>query len=98
MLVKNSTAPKRYQKTPKQIKLRYAQKSVSFPCFDIFYIKLLFIFCKLQWPTFSWPTKKKHPEMTSFRVRPFQKKMAAVDIDVPVDTEPQIGNPEDMER
>lgn len=28
----------------------------------------------------------------------FPEKMAAVDIDVPVDTEPQIRNPDDLER
>lgn len=28
----------------------------------------------------------------------FPEKMAAVDIDVPVDTETQIGSPDDMER
>lgn len=41
----------------------------------------------------------QYPEMTSVRVRPsFLEKMAAVDIDVPVDTEPQMRTTDDLER
>lgn len=37
-------------------------------------------------------------EMTFDPRRSFQKNMAAVDIDVPVDPEPQLRSPEELER
>lgn len=42
--------------------------------------------------------KEKAPGNDVVSWSSFPEKMAAVDMDVPVDTEPQIGNPEDMER
>lgn len=57
------------------------------------------MYIKVGLPDYSWPYLAAWKDGSDVSPdRSFQKNMAAVDIDVPVDTDSKIHSPEELER